>query len=99
VDELEYAATILVVLQDVGAGDVHRHQVGRELDAAELQRHGFRELADQQRFREPRHAHQQAVPAGEETDRQPFDRVLLADDDPPQLLAEPGVNLAELIDG
>ena len=86
-------------LQDVGAGDVHRHQVGRELDAAELQRHRLGQLADQQRLGQPRHAHQQRVAAGEQADRQPLDHVVLADDDLAQFRRELAVDLAQFVDG
>ena len=98
VDELELAPAAGRVLEDVGAGDVHRHQVGRELDAAELQRHRLGQLADQQRLGQPGHAHQQRMAAGEQADRQPLDDVVLADDDPGQLLPQPRVNLAEAVD-
>ena len=85
-DELELAPAVGPVLEDVRSGDVHRHQVGRELDAAELQRHRLGQLADQKRLGEPGHAHQERVAAPEETDRQPLDHRMLADDDPGQLL-------------
>ena len=45
--KFELAAAACLVLQDVRPGDVHRHQVGGELDPAELQRHRLRELPDQ----------------------------------------------------
>ena len=63
-----------------------------------LQRHRLGELADQQRLGQPGHAHQQRMPAGEQADRQPLDHVVLADDDPAQFLAQPGVQLAQLVD-
>ena len=40
-DELELAPALGGLLQNVGAGDVGRHQVGCELDAAEVERHHF----------------------------------------------------------
>ena len=98
VHELELAPAVGAVLQDVGARDVHRHQVGRELDAAELQRHRLGQLAHQQRLGQPGHAHQQRVPAGEQADRQPLDHLVLADDHATQLLAQPAVELAQLVD-
>ena len=39
--EFESAFTAGEFLQNVGAGDVHGHQIGRELDAAEAQAHCF----------------------------------------------------------
>ena len=46
----------------------------------------------------PGHAHQERVPAGKQADRQPLDGVVLADDDPPQLFAQPSVDISELAD-
>ena len=37
-------------------------------------------------------------PAGEQADRQPLDDVVLADDDPAQLFAQPGVDVAQPVD-
>ena len=85
------------LLQDVGAGDVHRHEIGRELDATEGQRHRFREPTDEQRFRQSRHAHEQRMSAGEKADGQLFDDVVLADDDLLQLVGEPSINEAQFI--
>ena len=84
-DELKFAAAAGCILQNVGAGDVHRHQVGRELDAAEFQRHRFGQFADEQRFGQARHAHQQGMAAGKQADRKLFDDPVLADDDAGQL--------------
>ena len=86
-----------VFFDDVGARDVGRHQVGRELNAAErqIQRPGQR--ADQQRLGQARHAFQQAMPAAEQGDQHLLDHVVLADDHAGELLldllergAEPG---------
>ena len=52
-----------VLLNDVRAGDVGRHQVGRELDAAEAQVHRLSKRADHQRLGQAWHTLQQAVPA------------------------------------
>ena len=98
VDELELAPAAGAVLQNIGAGDVHRHQVGRELDAAELQRHRLGQLADQQRLGQAGHAHQQRVAAGEQADRQPLDHSVLPDDDSPQFLPQPIVSVPQPID-
>ena len=45
-DEAELAPARLGLVEDVGAGDVRRHQVGRELDAVELQVEDLGERAD-----------------------------------------------------
>ena len=57
-----------------------RHQVGRELNAVELEVHRIGERLDEQRFREPRHAAQEAVSAGEETREDLTTHMVLADD-------------------
>ena len=68
-----------LLLDDFRAGDVRRHQVGRELNAAERQIQRARERADHQRLGQTRHALQQTVPAAEDTDQQFVDHILLAD--------------------
>ena len=74
-----------IVLNDVGAGDVARHQVGRELNARELEIEHLRDRADEQRLRQSRHADDQAVAAGEQRQQHELDHVLLADDQLVQL--------------
>ena len=93
------AAGLRVVLQDVGAGDVRRHQVGRELNAAKRQLQDPGDRADQQRLRQPRHADQQAVPAAEQGDQQLLDDIVLPDDDLADLLAHARVRGGEAADG
>ena len=87
----------LVLLDHLGAGDVGRHQVGRELDAAELQRQRVGQRADHQRLGQARHADQQAVPAGEHRDQQFLDHLLLADDHLAQLGGDAAVSVVELV--
>ena len=65
----------LVFLDDLGAGDVRGHQVGRELDAAEGQVQRLGQGGDQQRLGQPGHAVEQAVAAGEQGDQQFFDHL------------------------
>ena len=57
-----------ILLDHFRAEDVGRHQVGRELDAVELEVDRLGQLLDEQRLRQPGHAAQQAVAAGEERD-------------------------------
>ena len=64
-----------------GADHIRGHQVRRELDAAELDPQDVGHGLDQQRLRQPRHARDQAVPAGEQRDQQLVDDFMLADDD------------------
>ena len=56
----------LVLLEQLRAGDVARHEVGRELHARERQLERLRERLHQQRLGEPRHADEQRVAAREE---------------------------------
>ena len=77
------------VVEHLGAGDVGRHQVRRELDPLEAQVEDLGQRADQQRLGQAGHAGQQAVAAGEERDQQLIDGVVLADDHLAQLLADP----------
>ncbi len=75
-----------VLFDDVGAGDVGRHQVGRELDAAECEVQRAGQRADEQCFRQAGHAFEQAMAAGEERDEHLLDHVVLADDDAGELV-------------
>ena len=69
-----------IFFDDVGAGDVGRHQVGRELDALEFQAQNLRQRADQQRLGGSGQAGDQAVAADEQRDHHLLDHFLLADD-------------------
>ena len=98
VHELELPLAAGHVLKDIRARDVHRHQVGRELDPAELQRHGLGQLADQQCLGQPGHAHEQGMTPREQANRQPFDHLVLADDDPADLPSQPCIDFAQVVD-
>ena len=76
-----------VFLDDVGAGDVRGHEVGRELDAAEAHVQRLRERADHRGLREAGHAFEQAVAAREDGDEELLDHVLLPDDEFRHLVA------------
>jgi hypothetical protein len=69
-----------VLVDDVGAGDVRRHQVGRELDAVELQVEDAGERRDEQRLREAGDADDETVAADEQRQEDQLDHVALADD-------------------
>ena len=97
--EFEGAFATGEFLQDIGAGDVHGHQVGGELDAGEGEGHGLGEFADEQGFGEAGDAHEEGVTAGEEADAELLDDVILADDDPAEFGGEAGVSGAEFVDG
>jgi hypothetical protein len=70
-----------VFIDDVGAGDIGGHQVGRELDALERQAERRRQGFHQQSLGRAGHAGDQAVTADEQGQQQVIDHVLLADDD------------------
>ena len=93
------AAGGAILFDDLRADDVGRHQVRRELDAVELEMHRLRERLDQQRLRQPGHAAQQAVAAGEERDQDLLDDRLLADDRAAQLVPQPRREALRLVEG
>ena len=70
----------LVGLQDVRAGDVRRHQVGRELHAPELQVQHLGHRADEHRFRQAGHPDHQDVAVGNDRRQQLADDFRLPDD-------------------
>ena len=70
----------LVLLDDLGAGDVRRHQIRRELDATELQLHGTGEGRNQQRLGEARHALEDGVRTGQDAHQHLLDDFFLSDD-------------------
>ena len=71
----------LLFVENFRAGDVRRHQVGRELNALEVEVEDLGERLDQQRLGQARHAGDQAMAAGEQRDQDLFDDLVLADDD------------------
>ena len=70
-----------IFLQDFRAGDVRRHQVGRELDAREVQFERARQGMHQQRLGQAGHAHEQAMATGKKRPQRRGDNILLPDDD------------------
>ena len=87
-----------VLHDDVGADDVARHQVGRELDAGEGELEALREGLDQECLAEPGDAFQQHVTAREEADQHLADDVVVADDDLADLGPQRLVSAHELLD-
>jgi hypothetical protein len=75
-------------LEDHGADDVARQQVGRELDALELHAEGGAQGLDQQRLGQAGHALEEDVAAGQEGDEEPLDRGVLADHGLADFIAE-----------
>ena len=70
----------LVLLDDLGAGDVGRHEVGGELDPVELQVQRLGERRDDQRLGESGHSDQEHVAVGHHGRQDTVDDVLLAHD-------------------
>ena len=70
-----------LLVENLGAGDVGRHQVGRELDPLEIEVEDVGQRPDQQRLGEAGHAGDQAVAAGEQRHQHLVDDVVLSDDD------------------
>ena len=77
-----------ILLDDVRAGDVRGHQVGRELDAAELQPERRGDGAHHQRLRRAGQAGDQAMPADEQRDQDLLQDLVLPDDDLANLLED-----------
>ena len=82
---------IFAVLRTVDqrADDVGGQQVGRELDAMEGGLDRGRQGADGQGLGQAGHAFEQDVAVGQQPDQQPVHQLLLADDDPANLRAQP----------
>jgi hypothetical protein len=97
--ELERTFSSGKFLENVGAGDVHRHEVWSELNAAEREGEGFSEAADEKRFGEAGNSHEKGVAAGEQADGELFDDVFLADDDLAEFRFEGVVRFSEGVDG
>ena len=70
-----------LLVQDLGPGDVRRHQIRRELDPLEVEMQDVRERLDQQRLRQARHAGDETVPAGEQRNQHLLEDFVLTDDD------------------
>ena len=97
VEELELPlAGLRILIDDLRARDVARHQVGRELDALERQIDRLRQRGDEQRFRQPRHAHEQCVAPRENRDQHFVDHLVLSDDDLRELMLDQPVRLLEI---
>ena len=78
--ELEDPLAVGRLHDDVRADDVGRHQVGRELDAVEVQVERLGQRADQQRLAQAGHAFEQGVAADEQAGQHAVDDVVVADD-------------------
>ena len=88
----------VVLARDGRADDVARHQVGRELDARELQVQHVGQRLHQLGLADAGNALQQHVPARQQAGHDAHDVVVVADDDPRHLLAHDAEVVAELLD-
>ena len=70
-----------IFLDNVGAGDVRRHEVGRELDSRKLQAHHIAQSRNQLGLAQTGHSLQQDVAAGEQTHDYAVDDFAVTDDD------------------
>ncbi len=84
-------------LEHVGADDVGRHQVRRELDAPETYRERLAERSDEQRLAETRHPFQQHVALAEHAEQDGAHQVALSDDHLSDLVLDPGDALCEFL--
>ena len=96
--ELKLPAAIRILDHQVGAQDVGRHQVGRELDAIEGEVEHFAQCAHEQGLAEAGHTFEQHVPAGKDGDEGALDNFVVADDDFADLRPQRGVGPAKRLD-
>jgi hypothetical protein len=87
-----------ILFDDLGAKDVRRHEVGRELNAVEFQIDRFGELLDEQCLRESWNTAQQAMSAGEKRDQDLAHDALLADDGLGELVLEPAGHFGDALE-
>ena len=88
----------VILLEQLGAGDVARHEVGRELHAREAEVERLRDGLDEQRLGEAGHADEQHVAAGEQRGDEIVDDLVLADDAAPDLLDQRGARARQLVE-
>ena len=94
--ELKLAVPRSILDDHVRAQDVGRHQVGRELDAREVEVERLGQRAHQQRLAQAGHAFQQAMPADEQAGEHAVHDVVVPDDHAAQLFVNGFVALGEL---
>ena len=95
-DECEFVS---LQVEHVGAGDVGRHEVRRELDAGKVAAEHARERAHEQRLRDAGHAFNQRVVAGENRDQRLVHHLALADDDFADFLSGARQGVLNLLNG
>ena len=83
--ELEVPPTSFILNHHLGANDVGGHQIGRELNAGEVELQRLAKRLEQEGFPQPGNAFQQNVPADEQCGENTFDQLFVTDDSAPQL--------------
>ena len=96
--ELEEHPAVRVLLHDVGADDVGRHQVRRELDARELEVQDVGERVHEAGLADARNALEQHVAAGEQGRDRVVDDFLVPDDPAADFLGDADEALTKQID-
>ncbi len=91
-------AGLVVLLDHVRADDVRGHQVGRELDALEVELQHAGERADHERLGQAGHALEQAMAAGEDGGEELLEDLALAHDHLAQLAEHFIVATVEVLD-
>ena len=82
------ALATFVSLQNLRAGDVRRHEVGRELDAPEIPAKQIGERLHHHRFGEAGHPDHERMAAGEQARQQQANHLVLTDEDRTQLFLQ-----------
>ena len=85
---LEHEARVLGTV-DLGAGQVGRQQVRRELHPVKVALDSRREFLHRGRLGEPRRALHEQVAVGQQGDEEPIDEGVLADDSRAERVANP----------
>jgi hypothetical protein len=88
VHEAQGARPVLL-FENLCAGNIGRHEIGRELDSLEAQIQDLGDGLDQQGLGQTGHAGNQAVAAGEERHQHLIDDLVLAHDHLAQLVEDP----------
>ena len=88
----------MIFLEQLGAGDVARHEVRRELHAREREVERLRDRLDEQRLREAGDADEEHVAAGQERRDEIVDDLLLADDAAADLRDQLRARVRELLE-
>ncbi len=82
-------------LEHLGAGNIRGHEVGGELDAAEVEREQLGDAGNHQRLGQARDPLQNAMPLAEERDQDLLEHVALTDDHPPELARHLAVDVGQ----